>query len=124
MWIAVAQQPGKRSEVHAIRNEIECLHSRRRHPLIRQEAGVYPRRYRRNARGLAIDRDLGLAKICVAAAIDLIDAGEIVGKASKPLFVNGLALRDYIHVHALNVHRKGERSRELVCRTKQERWQI
>src|ERR1700758_3573219 len=121
MWIAVAEQSGKGSKVHAIRNKIECLHSRRRHPLIRQKARVDPRGYRGNACRLAIDRDLGLAKICVAAAIDLIDAGKIVGKACKPLFVNRLTLRDDIHVHALNVRWQSEGSRELVRRTKQER---
>ena len=41
--IAVTQQAGKRSEIHAIRDEVEGLNSRRRHPLVRQEIRCRPR---------------------------------------------------------------------------------
>jgi hypothetical protein len=49
--ISIIQQAGEGREVHAIRNEVQALHSGNRPPLIGQESRIDPRRDRRNACG-------------------------------------------------------------------------
>src|SRR5215469_6038459 len=116
MGVAVTEQTCKRSQVYPEGDKVERLRTRRRHPLVGKKSGVHPRRYRRNSRRLAIDRDLGFAEVGVPAPKEVVDRAQIIGKTRIPLFVGELALGDDVEVNALDVSRKREASRELIAR--------
>src|ERR1035437_1103385 len=97
-----------------VRYEVESLRTGHWHPLVRQESGIDPWRNRRDTRQLAVDSDLSLAEVCVAASVDFIDAGQIVRKTGIPLLVRGLALGDHVQIGLLSVGRKRKRSRVWV----------
>jgi hypothetical protein len=88
--ISIIQQAGEGREVHAIRNEVQGLHSGNRPPLIGQESRIDPRRDRRNACGVAINSDFRFTKIGIATAEQIVNGTELIRQAGEPLLISGL----------------------------------
>ena len=116
---AIAQHARERRQVHAIRNEVERLHTRNRRPQVRIDpAGVNPRIHRRDSRRSAINGDFSLAESGVAAVTDEF-AFEVRRRAQEPLLVGLLALRDHVEIRALDVRRQRESFRQRLRRIAQ-----
>jgi hypothetical protein len=88
--ISIIQQAGEGREVHAIRNEVQGLHSGNRPPLIGQESRIDPRRNRRDACGLAINSDFHFTKISIATAEQIVNGTELIRQAGEPLLISRL----------------------------------
>src|SRR5882762_1981323 len=124
MRLTVTQQAGERREVHPIRHKIQRLHGGYRSPLVRQKARVDPRRDRSNTGQLAINGDLRLTEGRVSTSVNLVDAGEVVREAAKPLLIGSLALGYHIQIRLLGVGRQRKGRRELVGRRRQRGRQV
>ena len=110
---AVAEESGEGREIDAIGFEVESLDAGDGLPQIRVEAaGEDPGIDRRDACGLAVDGDFGLAEGGVAAALEF--ACYVVGDAEVPELIADLALRDDVEVDLLDVAWEVERSGGLV----------
>src|SRR5882757_10637317 len=98
---------------------MQRLHGGHRPPLVWEKAGVDPGGDGSNASQLAINRNLCLAEGCVSTSVNLVDAGEVVREAAKPLLIGSLALGYHIQIRLLGVGRQRKGRRELVGRRRQ-----
>src|SRR5216684_1724676 len=115
MRLPVAEQPGKRCEIHAVGNKIQRLHTGDGPPQKRiNPTRVDPGVDGSNSGRLSVDRNLRLAESGRPTAVQ--QSRKVIRHARVPELIVGLALRIDVDECALDVRWQREAARERACR--------